>query len=278
MNEADQPPSRKPRGFFQQISALFNKNSSKADLREYLQDAQENQIIDTEEAAMLAGVLAFSEQRVRDVMLPKSKMVTVSKDMPFEQIVKLVIDSGHSRFPVADDKAIVGILLAKDLLTFLNKPTTTFDIDSIMRNVHHIPESKPLDVMLREFRRRHLHMAIATNEYGEVAGLLTIEDVLEEIVGEIDDEHDREETAAIQKLAPQQFLVNALTEVEDFNEYFKTNLDDDAYYTIGGHVLSHFGYVPKNSEKVEFENLRFVVKEADERRILSLLVSPLKQA
>lgn len=271
MNE-EQPPSRHSRGFFSTVASLFSKQNSKEDLREYLLDAQENKIIDTEEAAMLAGVLAFSEQRVRDVMLPKSKMVTVLETMTFNEVIKLVIDSGHSRFPVERDDEIIGILLAKDLLSFLSQPIENFSITALMRAVHHIPESKPLDVMLREFRRRHLHMAIVTNEYGDVAGLITIEDVIEEIVGEIDDEHDHEEDDDIKKVGDNQFLVNALTEVEDFNAYFKTELDIDANDTIGGFVLSHFGYVPSVDEQVEFAGLHFSIKKADDRRILALLV------
>lgn len=272
MND-DQPPSSNARRLFSYVNAFFNKQNSKEDLREYLQDAQENKIIDTEEAAMLAGVLSFSEQRVRDVMLPKSKMVTVDESMTFDETIKLVIDSGHSRFPVERDESIVGILLAKDLLHFLSKPATAFSITELMRPVHHIPESKPLDVMLREFRRRRLHMAIVTSEYGDVAGLITIEDVIEEIVGEIDDEHDQDDSEDIKKLPNNQYLVNALTEVEDFNTYFKTELSVDAHDTIGGFVLTHFGYVPKTGEKISFAGLHFTVKKADDRRVLELIVN-----
>lgn len=272
MND-EQPPSSHSRGFLQRLSAMFSKQNSKEDLREYLQDAQDNKIIDTEEAAMLEGVLAFSEQRVRDVMLPKSKMVTVSQFMTFDEMVKLVIDSGHSRFPVEGDDGIIGILLAKDLLNCLHTPEEQFAITDLMRSVNYIPESKPLDVMLREFRRRRLHMAIVTNEYGDVAGLITIEDVIEEIVGEIGDEHDREDGEDIRKLANNQYLVDALTEVEDFNAYFHTELDLDANNTIGGVVLSQFGYVPEEGESIDFANLHFTVKQSDDRRVLHLLVS-----
>ncbi len=272
MND-EAPPLNAVRGLLQRLSLLFNKQNSKADLREYLQDAQDNHIIDTEEAAMLAGVLSFSEQRVRDVMLPKSKMVTVSEDMSFEATVRLVIDSGHSRFPVARDEDIIGILLAKDLLNCLNQPAEQFAIHELMRPAAHIPESKPLDVMLREFRRSRLHMAIVTSEYGDVAGLITIEDVIEEIVGEIDDEHDHEDDEEIKRLDTNQFLVNALTEVEDFNAFFKTKLDVDAHDTIGGFVLSHFGYVPQLGESVTFAGLQFRIKTADDRRIVDIVVS-----
>ncbi len=251
---------------------MFNKENSKQDLREYLQEAQDNHIIDNEEATMIAGVLSVSEKRVRDVMLPKSKMVVVSENMTFADTVNLVLQSGHSRFPVERDHEIIGILLAKDLLTYSQKDKTNYNVTNIMRSVYHIPESKPLNVMLREFRLQHLHMAIVSSEYGDVAGLITIEDVLEEIVGEIDDEHDNDESEQIRKLDKQHFAVSALTEVEDFNQFFKTTLDVDANNTIGGFVLSHFGYVPKNGESVEFAGLNFMVKKADDRRIVDLLV------
>ncbi len=268
----DQPPSRKNKKIFQSLFSAFQKQNSKADLREYLQEAQDNNIIDTEEAAMMAGVLSVSEQRVRDVMLPKSKMVIVPDDMSFTETVKLVLNSGHSRFPVERDDNIIGILLAKDLLNYINQPTDNFSVENIMRPVRYIPESKPLDIMLDEFRRQRQHMVIVTNEYGDVAGLVTIEDVLEEIVGEIDDEHDNEENNDIKKVDNQRYLVSALTEVETFNEFFHTELDEEANDTIGGFVLSHFGYVPNKGEKVSFAELNFTVSNADDRRIIDLWV------
>lgn len=277
MNEKlndDQPPSSRPsRNIFQQLLGLFGKKNSKEDLLEYLQEAQDNNIIDNSEASMLAGVLSVSEQRVRDVMLPKSKMVTVNCAMPFDEVIEQVLHSGHSRFPVEKEDTIIGILLAKDLLAHIKSPSKNFNVEAIMRPVRNIPESKPLDVLLREFRHQRLHMVIVTNEYGDIAGLVTIEDVLEEIVGEIDDEHDNSASEDIQKINANQFVVSALTEVEDFNQYFNTALDIDANDTIGGFVLSHFGHVPAVGEKVSFSGLDFVVKQADDRRILSLLVS-----
>lgn len=270
----EQAHSKNFSGIVNKITNIFNKQNSKDDLREYLQDARDNQVIDTEEAAMIAGVLAFSEQRVRDVMLPKSKMVTVSDEMSFEEIIKLVIKTGHSRFPVENDEDdIIGVLLAKDLLTFVQEPVENFKITDLMRPVHHIPESKPLDVMLREFRRKRLHLAIVTNEYGEIAGLVTLEDAIEEIVGEIDDEFDHEEGDNIKKIDNNKYVVNALTEVEDFNSHFNTQLDANAHDTIGGFVLSQFGYIPHIGETTQFSELTFSIKNADDRRILTLIVS-----
>lgn len=271
MND-DQPPSRSSKNLFQSLAGLFHRKNSKADLREYLQEAQENNIIDTEEAAMMAGVLAVSEQRVRDVMLPKSKMVMLPDDISFAETIELVLASGHSRFPVERDDEIIGILLAKDLLSYVNQPAEAFAIESIMRPVRLIPESKPLDILLREFRHQRVHMVIVTNEYGDVAGLVTIEDVLEEIVGEIDDEHDGETSNDIRQLDEKRYMVSALTKVEDFNEAFATELDEEASDTIGGFVLSHFGYVPQKGEAVSFADLNFIIKNADDRRILDLLV------
>ncbi len=262
------------RPLMQRLFGFFNKQNSKEDLLDYLQEAQENNVIDNSEASMLAGVLSVSEQRVRDVMLPKSKMVTVSCDMPFDEVIQQVLKSGHSRFPVEKDDNIVGILLAKDLLPHIQEPTKDFNVEAIMRPVRNIPESKPLDVLLREFRHQRLHMVVVTNEYGDIAGLVTIEDVLEEIVGEIDDEHDsaRED---IKKITNNQFVVSALTEVENFNEYFQTDLGDETTDTIGGVVLSNFGHIPKVGEKVSFSGMEFTIKQADDRRILSLLVNKL---
>ncbi len=271
MND-DQPPSSKIRGLLRKIIGLLRRHESKQDLRDYLQEAQDNHIIDNEEANMIAGVLSVSEQRVRNVMLPKSKMVTVNEDMTFDQIVNLVIDSGHSRFPVARDNDIIGVLLAKDLLG-IRGSTEDFSILQLMRPLYHIPESKPLNVILHEFRLHRLHMAIVTSEYGNVAGLITIEDVIEKIIGEIDDEHDSEDNHDIQKVGNDKYLVSALTKVADFNAYFHTRLDIDASDTIGGFVLSNFGYVPKVGESVEFAGLNFTVTKANDRRILDLLVN-----
>lgn len=271
MND-DHPPSRNSKKFIQKFTGFFNKNNSREDLREYLQEAQDNNIIDTESAAMMAGVLAVSEQRVRDVMLAKSKMVTVEHTMPFDETVKLVLDSGHSRFPVEKDEEIIGILLAKDLLNYLHEDQSTFSVTEVMRPVRHIPESKPLDVLLREFRHQRLHMVIVTGEYGDIAGLVTIEDVLEEIVGEIDDETDNAADSDIRKVDHHRFIVSALTEVEAFNAYFHTELNEEANDTIGGFVLSHFGYVPKPGEKTQFSGLNFTIRRADDRRILDLFV------
>lgn len=267
----DQPPSRNQKSFFQKLSNLFNQQSSKADLREYLQEAKENNIIDAKEAEMMQGVLAVSELKTRDVMIPKSQMVTIDATADFAGIVETVNESGHSRFPVMKDGQLQGILLAKDLLAYVNN-VSAFDIKKVTRRARVIPESKPLDVLLREFRLQRLHMGIISNEYGEVSGLVTIEDVIEEIVGDIDDEHDVEEDESIKQLDNESYLVDALTEVDDFNEAFHRELDEESAETIGGHLMVFLGYVPSVGEKISYAGLDFIVKEADERRIQSLVV------
>ena len=271
MND-DHPPSKRANSLLKSLLAFFHKKVSKADLRKYLQEAKENNIIDTEEAAMMAGVLSVSEQRVRDVMLPKSKMVTVAIDMSFNETIKLVIESGHSRFPVAADENIIGILMAKDLLNYVLSSSENFSISSIMRSVRYIPESKPLDILLREFRHQRIHMVIVTNEYGDVSGLATIEDVLEEIVGEIDDEHDDNSNTDIVQINNNCYVVSALTTIDDFNQSFEMALDKESSDTIGGFVLSHFGYVPKKGESMNFAELKFTINDADDRRILKILI------
>ncbi|PIE45544.1 MAG: magnesium/cobalt efflux protein [Gammaproteobacteria bacterium] len=269
----DQPPSGTSRKLSKKFFGLFNKKSSKEDLREYLKEAHSNSIIGTEEVAMLIGVLSVFEQRVRDVMVPKTKMVILGHDMSFDESLDIVMDSGHSRFPVECDGNIIGILLAKDLLGHIHDSDKVFDITQLMRPVRHIPESKPLNVLLREFRSQRLHMAIVTNEYGNIAGLVTIEDVLEEIVGEIDDEHDSEDDLDIKKLENNGYVVAALTSIEDFNRFFHTELDKEKYDTIGGLVLSRFGYVPQAGEKVTFEGIHFIINHANDRRIIDIVVS-----
>lgn len=268
----DQPPSRSQKSLFYRITNLFNSKSSKADLREYLQEAKENNIIDAKEAEMMQGVLAVSELKVRDVMIPKSQMVTIDVSADFSTIVGMVNESGHSRFPVIKDGQVQGILLAKDLLAYIDDAIANFDIKKVIRKARVIPESKPLDILLREFRLQRLHMVIISNEYGEVSGLVTIEDVIEEIVGDIDDEYDVEEAEHIRRLDTESYWVDALTEVEEFNEVFHSELEEESAETIGGHLMVFLGYVPPVGEKINYADMDFIVKEADERRIIALVV------
>jgi len=269
MNE-DQPPSRQKPTLIQRVGRLFKNPTCKYDLRQYLQKSREADVITPEESAMINGVLEVSELRVRDIMLPKSKMVVIPVDISLQDALDIVLDSGHSRFPVAEDDDITGILLAKDLLKYIHQEH--FILKSIIRSAKHIPESKPLNILLREFRLQRLHMAIVTNEYGEVAGLVTIEDVLEQIVGDIDDEYDQDEQVNIKQIDDGRYWVSALTEIENFNHYFQTDFAEAEMHTIGGFILSQFGYVPKTGEHISLSNIDFTIKKADDRRILALLI------
>ncbi len=235
--------------------------------------------LDDEEKSMLTGVLEVSETQAREVMVPRSQMVVIDIEHDFNDVIELIIQSGHSRFPVIgeDRDEILGILLAKDLLRqFGGHAVEELTIRKLLRAAVMIPESKRLNSLLKEFRASHNHMAIVVDEYGGVAGLVTIEDVLEEIVGEIDDEHDREEAEFIRpdgdRNGKPSFAVRALTRVEDFNEFFECELADEEYDTIGGLVMHELGRLPGRGETVEFGGFSFAVVKADERRIDALQV------
>jgi magnesium and cobalt transporter len=235
--------------------------------------------LDDEEKSMLSGVLEVSETQVREVMVPRSQMVVIDIEDDFDETLKLIVESGHSRFPVIgeDRDEVLGILLAKDLLRYYGSAEAKeLTVRKLLRPASVIPESKRLNALLKEFRASHNHMAIVVDEYGGVAGLLTIEDVLEEIVGEIDDEHDQEEAEYIRPDGDHDgkpcFAVRALTRVEDFNEYFNCELEDNEYDTIGGLVLHELGRLPRRGEKIGFGGFEFAVVKADDRRIDSLRV------
>ncbi len=277
----DKPPSTSGTGSTGLIARL--KRAIKGDpwSREEIQDLiQQSEIdLDAEEKSMLSGVLEVSETQVREVMVPRSQMVVIDIEQDFEEILAVIIQSGHSRFPVIgeDRDEVLGVLLAKDLLRyFRSEDAEEVPVRKLLRPASVIPESKRLKALLKEFRASHNHMAIVVDEYGGVAGLLTIEDVLEEIVGEIDDEHDREEVAFIRpdgdKNGKPSFAVRALTRIEDFNEYFECRLDDDEYDTIGGLVLHELGRLPRGGESLEFGGFNYKVVTADKRRIDSLQV------
>jgi magnesium and cobalt transporter len=235
--------------------------------------------LDAEEKSMLSGVLEVSETQVREVMVPRSQMIVIDIEDNFEDVLNLIVESGHSRFPVIgeDRDEILGILLAKDLLRYYGRDEAKdLTVQKLLRPASVIPESKRLNALLKEFRASHNHMAIVVDEYGGVAGLLTIEDVLEEIVGEIDDEHDQEEATYIRLDGDRDgkpcFAVRALTRIEDFNEYFECELEDEEYDTIGGLVMHELGRLPRRGEKVGFGGFEFVVIKADDRRIDALQV------
>jgi magnesium and cobalt transporter len=245
-------------------------------LSDVLEDARERGLIDADVLAMLEGVLQVSEIQVRDVMVPRSQMVVVNRDDPAGKILPVVIESGHSRFPVVGDDRdeVAGILLAKDLLrVFAEGGADDFDIRECLRPAVFIPESKRLNVLLKEFRVSHNHMAIVVDEYGGVSGLLTIEDLLEQIVGDIGDEYDVDEADGIRKEAERTFAVPALTRIDEFNSVFGTRFSDDEFDTIGGLVLHELGRMPRRGEAIEIGGLEIKVVRADRRRIESVRVT-----
>ncbi len=274
MNE--KPPSTSGTGNPGLVARLRRAFSGEPWSREEIQELiQQPEIqLDAEEKSMLSGVLEVSETQGRDVMVPRSQMVVIDVEQSLEEMLEVIVDSGHSRFPVIgeDRDEVLGVLLAKDLLRYLgNVNVEDVPVRRLLRTASVIPESKRLNALLKEFRDSHNHMAIVVDEYGGVAGLLTIEDVLEEIVGEIDDEHDPEEADFIrpdgEKDGKPTYAVRALTRIEDFNEYFECELSDEDYDTIGGLVMHQLGRLPRRGEKLDFDGFRFAVVKADKRRI-----------
>jgi magnesium and cobalt transporter len=277
----DKPPSTSGTGstgvFKRVVRAIKGEPWSREEIQDLLQQAES--VFDPDEQEMLSGVIEVAETQVREVMVPRSQMVVIERDHSLDEMLELIIRSGHSRFPVIgeDRDDVLGVLLAKDLLRYFG--STSADgpqIEKLARPVSVIPESKRLNALLKEFRDSHNHMAIVVDEYGGVSGLLTIEDVLEEIVGEIDDEHDHEEAKFIQKDVEKDgqpcYMVRALTRIEAFNDYFHCELADDDYDTIGGLVMHKLGRLPRRGERLRFDGFHFQVTKADRRRIDTLQV------
>lgn len=252
---------------------------TREDLLELLQEARSANLMDADALTMFQGVLETAETQVRDIMVPRAQMVVVERDWALDQLLRVVVESGHSRFPVIGDSKdeIVGILLAKDLLKFTSTVpgfnAGTFDLGRMLRPVAFIPESKRVNVLLKDFRKGRNHMALVVDEYGGVAGLVTIEDVLEQIVGEIDDEYDEAEGALILKQDERRYMVNGLTPIEDFNEYFGSEFSDEEFDTVGGLVMHSFGHMPKRGESLRIGRFSFNVQRADSRRLHMLQVT-----
>jgi magnesium and cobalt transporter len=250
--------------------ALIGEPQDRDDLVQLMRDAEKRQLLGQDALAMIEGVLQVSELQVRDIMIPRSQIVFISKDADIKDIYPCVIESSHSRFPVQDPETsqVAGILLAKDLLSYaISKEEQKFDVRDVIRPAIFVPESKRLNVMLHEFRANRNHMAIVIDEYGSVAGLITIEDVLEQIVGEIEDEHDFEEEAFILQRSEHEFNIKALTDLDDFNERFGTNYSDDDIDTVAGMVIKSFGHVPESGETTQIDQFLFEVLRADNRRV-----------
>ena len=275
---SSQEPPEKRRSWLDRISsAISGEPTTREDLVEILRDAQAGGLIQADTLRTMEGAMAVSELTVGDAMIARSQMVSLPIDAGYDEVLAQVVESGHSRFPVhgEDKDEVLGILLAKDLLRGALPGARPVSLRELLRPAVLIPESKRLDILLREFRQSRNHMAIVIDEYGGVAGLITIEDVLEEIVGEIDDEYDEagDSAALIAAQADGQYLVDALTPIEDFNERFGSDFGDDEYDTIGGLVTAAIGHLPEAGEELTLGRFGFRVARADSRRLHSLHVS-----
>ena len=275
----DEPPSRGQSAWPDKLKNLFTREpQNREDLLDTLQFARDQALIDTDAQSMIEGVLAVSDLRVRDIMIPRAEMAVIGRDDTLEQVLPVVIESAHSRFPViGEDRAeVVGIMLAKDLLQYCGENAKKFNLRDVVRKAVFVPESKRLNVLLREFRASRNHMAIVIDEYGSAAGLVTIEDVLEQIVGEIEDEYDFDEGAFILKRGDNHYTIKAHTTIEDFNDYFGVAFDDSDFDTIGGLVIQALGHMPTRNETATIDKFEFQVINADQRKIHSLRMRPLQ--
>ncbi len=277
MNEERSSSSPAGRSWLEKLGqALSGEPKDRTELVELIRDAQQRHLLDMDALSMIEGVLQVSEMQVRDIMIPRSQMVLVEQDATLEALLPVIGESGHSRFPVIGENRdeVVGLLLAKDLLPyFINDHTHSFNVRDVLRPAVFVPESKRLNILLKDFRANRNHMAIVVDEFGCAAGLVTIEDVVEQIVGEISDEHDVDEDLYIKQAGENRFIIKALTPIDDFNEHFDSQLDDDEFDTIAGLVMKEFGRMPKRGEVVAIDHFHFKVLSADGRRVHLLEVS-----
>lgn len=259
------------KGWLERLSlALTGEPSSRSELLEVLRSSEQRELLDAEALSIIEGAMTVSDMQVREIMIPRSQMVVVRLDMTEDEILPLVIESGHSRFPVFSDNPddVVGILLAKDLLPMaLKDPRYKFKLRDLLRPCTAIPESKRVNVLLQEFRATRNHLAVVFDEYGGVSGMVTIEDVLEQIVGDIEDEYDFSEEDFINKHREGHYTIKARTPISDFNSVFSAKFPEDEFDTIGGIVIHHFGHLPEREEKVDIQGYKFEVLNADNRRI-----------
>jgi magnesium and cobalt transporter len=267
-------PIEKP-SVLDRISAmLMREPESREQLITLLRSCSERNLLDADALAMIEGALQVADMQARDIMVPRTQMDVIDIAESPAEFIPMVMETAHSRFPVIGENKdnVIGILLAKDLLRYY-AGEEEFNVREMLRPAVFIPESKPLNVLLKEFRSNRNHIAIVVDEYGGVAGMVTIEDVLEQIVGEIEDEHDIDDVdEKIMQERGGQFRVKALTEISDFNEFFGTDYDDEVFDTIGGLVLQRFAHIPKRGEQISIDNLSFKVLRADGRRLHLLQV------
>jgi len=267
----------RPKSWIDKIAQIFSDEPTDTkSLLELLRNAEQDQVLDADALSIIEGALQVSSMQVRDIMIPRSQVVTVSSKLSSKEIVELITKASHSRFPVVGENVdnVMGILLAKDLLPLiLNKASEKFNIKDIVRPATFVPESKRLNVLLREFRETRQHMAIVIDEYGSVCGAVTIEDVLEQIVGEIEDEHDVDDDSYIKKFDEENHIVKALTPVDEFNEHFKTEFSDQEFTTVGGLVLQKFGHIPERGETINIGPFLITILNADSRQIKLIKVT-----
>ncbi len=271
--EKERDPGASGRWLRRLSRKMGGEAQDRGEVIEFLRDAALREVIEGDALAMLEGVLGVADIQVRDIMVPRSQMTVINRDDDGEALLATVVESGHSRFPVMDEdrEKIVGILLAKDLLRLqLATEDAPFDIKEFMRTPVFVPESKRLNVLLREMRRSRVHMAIVADEYGGIAGLVTIEDIIEQIVGEIDDEHDIDEDVNIRKDVENQYIVRGQTPIEEFNEYFQTDLSDDEFDTVAGLIMKQLGRLPRRGETLQLAGFEVKVLRFDRRRIETL--------
>lgn len=263
------------RSFRGWVSEIFSgEPTDRVELRETLRDAADRQLMDGDELSIIFGALQVSDMQARDIMIPRIQMACLKDIETKEAILKKVVEARHSRFPVIGDDLddVKGILHAKDLLQLALDGDKGFDIKDWIRPATVVPESKRLNVLLQDFRSTRNHMAVVVDEYGHVSGVVTIEDVLEQIVGDIEDEHDVDDDSFVKQLDDSTWNVKATTTIEDFNEYFDREFDEEEFDTIGGIVLKAFGHLPDRGEQVDIDNLEFKVLNADSRRVRLLQV------
>jgi len=257
--------------FVERLSRIFLETpQSSQELIEVLQASEKRDLLDMDALNMIEGVMQVSEIQVRDIMIPRSHMVVLEEDTAYEDMLPVVNESGHSRFPVIGESRdeIEGVLLAKDLLRYVDVSLRKdFDIKDVLRKAVFVPESKRLNVLLKEFRESRNHMAMVVDEYGGVAGLVTIEDVLEQIVGEIDDEHDIEDVGNIRRMGINRYSIKALTPIEEFNVFFESSFSEEESDTLAGMLMKHLGHMPKRGEAITIDHYMFKILSANSRRI-----------
>ncbi|MBA55295.1 MAG: magnesium/cobalt efflux protein [Pseudomonadales bacterium] len=270
------------RGFLDKLANfLSGEPQTQSEVLEILTNAHHSGLVESEALGIFQGALQVSDMQVREIMVPRAQCIVINSSAKPDEYLPPIIESAHSRFPVYGESPddIIGILLAKDLLDLAYKgKLEKTQLKDLIRPATLIPESKRLNVLLREFRQTRTHMAIVVNEYGKMSGLVTIEDVLEQIVGEIDDEHDFDDDYMIKQAEDNEFVVKAVTPIDEFNEHFATKFNEDEYDTIGGIVLSHFGHLPKRDESVNIGKYNFTVLNADNRAIRLLKVSQIQHS